>query len=166
MDHFNHNSYITIHAATGNQQHKYRSECKGFKVECYLCHRLGHFTHMCRTYPMQDKNEVKHIDTNEEEKLQPEHCEQDYTTPFFLRKDGTQTTINTLKTTAKVHYIHNKVTEHIRPLWISQSPNSNIAKTECEVDMGAGCNIIPTPQSTTTLQQRMTRYFGSTQGEH
>ena len=30
-------------------------------------HRLGHFAHMCRTYPMQDKNVVKYIDTNEEE---------------------------------------------------------------------------------------------------
>ena len=44
----------------GNPQHKYRSECKAFKVECYLCHRLGHFAHMCRTYPIQDKNDVKH----------------------------------------------------------------------------------------------------------
>ena len=24
-----------------------------------------------------------------------------------------------------------------------QSPNSNIAKTECEVNTGAGCNIMP-----------------------
>ena len=91
---------------------------------------------------MQEKNEVKYIDTNEEEKPQSEHCEQNYTTPFFLRKeDGTQTTIKSLKTT-KVHYIHNKDTEHIQPLWISQSPNSNITKTECEVDTGAGCNIM------------------------
>ena len=63
---------------------------------------------------MQDKNEVKHINTNEEEKPQSEHCDQDYTTQFFLRKeDGTQTTIKSLKTTAKIHYIHIKDTEHI-----------------------------------------------------
>ena len=43
----------------GNPQHKYRSECKAFKVECYLCHRLGHFAHMCRTYLMQEKKWCK-----------------------------------------------------------------------------------------------------------
>ena len=62
---------------------------------------------------MQDKNEVKCIDTNDEKKSQSEHCKQNYTAPFFLKKeDGTQTTIKSLKT-AKVHYIHNKDTEHI-----------------------------------------------------
>ena len=55
-----------IHVATVEIHNQYRSECKAFKVECYLCHRLGHFAHMCRTYLMQDKNDVKHIDTNEE----------------------------------------------------------------------------------------------------
>ena len=63
---------------------------------------------------MQDKNEVKYIDTNEEEKPQSKHCEQNYTIPFFLRKeDGTQTTVKSLKTTAEVHYIHNIDIEHI-----------------------------------------------------
>ena len=51
---------------------------------------------------MQDKDEVKHIDTNEEENPQSEHCKQDYTTPFFLREEeGTKSTVKSLKTTAK-----------------------------------------------------------------
>ena len=113
---------------------------------------------------MQDKNDVKHIDTNEEENPQSEQCEQDYTTPFFLRKEkGIKSTVKSLKTTTKVHYIHNKGTEHIQPLWLSQSPNSNIAKTECEVDTRCGLQHHATPQSTTTLQQGMTRCFRSTQ---
>ena len=105
---------VTHVSNCGNPQHKYRSECKAFKVECYLCHRLGHFAHMCRTYlNAGQKNKVKYIDMNEEEKLQSEHCKQNYTTPLFLKKeDGTQTTVKSLKT-AKVHYIHNKDTEHI-----------------------------------------------------
>ena len=63
---------------------------------------------------MQDKDEVKHIDTNKEENPQHEHCEKDYTTPFFLREEErTKSTVKSLKTTAKVHYIHNKDMEHI-----------------------------------------------------
>ena len=61
------------------------------------------------------------MDTNEEEKPQSEHCEQNYTTPFFLKKvDGTQTTVKSLKT-VKIHYIHNKDTEHMTAMDITIS---------------------------------------------
>ena len=33
--------------------------------------------------------------------------------------------------------------EHIRPLSVAQSRNSKIYQTDCEVDTGAGCNILP-----------------------
>ena len=33
--------------------------------------------------------------------------------------------------------------EHIRPLWVAQSENSKIHQTDCEVNTGAGCNILP-----------------------
>ena len=42
------------------------------------------------------------------------------------------------------HYLHNKDTEHIRPLWVAQSQGSQILQTDCEVNTGAGCNILPT----------------------
>ena len=32
---------------------------------------------------------------------------------------------------------------HIRPAWISLEPNSPIKKLNCEVDTGAGCNVMP-----------------------
>ena len=35
-------------------------------------------------------------------------------------------------------------TEHIRPLWVAQSRGSQVFQTECEVDTGAGYNILPT----------------------
>ena len=34
-------------------------------------------------------------------------------------------------------------TEHIRPLWVAQSQGSQVFQTDCEVDTGAGCNILP-----------------------
>ena len=33
---------------------------------------------------------------------------------------------------------------HIRPLWVTQSENSQIQQTKCEVDTGAGSNVLPT----------------------
>ena len=77
---------------------------------------------MCRTFPMQDQNDVKHIDTNEEENPQSEHCEQGYTTPFFLRKEeGIKSTIKSLKTKQKYTTSATR-TEHIRPLWLLTVP--------------------------------------------
>ena len=32
--------------------------------------------------------------------------------------------------------------EHIQPLWISQSRDSAMQQIDCEVDTGAGCNIL------------------------
>ena len=48
-----------------------------------------------------------------------------------------------LKTTTRVHHIYNRDTEHIRPLWVAQSQESQVSQTDCEVDTGAGCNILP-----------------------
>ena len=36
-----------------------------------------------------------------------------------------------------------ETTEHIRPLWVAQSRGSQVLQTDCEVDTGAGCNILP-----------------------
>ena len=32
--------------------------------------------------------------------------------------------------------------EHIRPAWISKSKDAAIEQIDCEVDTGAGCNVI------------------------
>ena len=36
----------------------------------------------------------------------------------------------------------NTDTGHIRPLWIAQSQRSQVYQTDCEVDTGAGCNVL------------------------
>ena len=51
--------------------------------------------------------------------------------------------IKCLKTTARVHHIQDKDTEHIRPLWVVQSRGSQVFQTHCEASTGAGCPILP-----------------------
>ena len=99
---------------------------------------------MCRQNPdnqYSDKTEVKHIDTEEQS---PDYTQSEYTTPYYLTNDQVKASVKCLKTTAKVHYMHNRDTEHIRPLWVAQSQGSQVSQTDCEVDTGAGCNILPT----------------------
>ena len=42
-----------------------------------------------------------------------------------------------------LHHIQDKDTQHIRPLSVAQSRGSQAFQTDCEVNTGAGCNILP-----------------------
>ena len=86
------------------------------------------------------KTEVNHIDTEEQS---PDYAQSEYTTPYYITNDQAKASIKCLKTTAKIHHMHNTDTEHIRPLWVAQSQGSQVYQTDCEVDTGAGCNILP-----------------------
>ena len=48
-----------------------------------------------------------------------DYAQSEYTIPYYLINDHAKASVKCLKTTAKVHYIHNKDTEHIRPLWVA-----------------------------------------------
>ena len=94
---------------------------------------------MCRQNMENDKTEVKHIDMEEE----PQDCPQSQYTSFYITNDQVKASVKCLKTTTKVHHMRNKDNEHIRPLWVAQSRNSPIHQTDCKVDTGTGCNILP-----------------------
>ena len=66
-------------------------------------------------------------------------CE--YAHPYLT--ENKRAPVNNLRPTTKIHYMCHSDTEHIRLLWVSQAQKSRVYQTECEVDMGAGCNILP-----------------------
>ena len=107
------------------------------------CGRLRHSSKVCRQrsdYQNNEKTAIKHIDMEEQP---PDHFQSKYTTPYFITNDQAKAPVKCLKTTARVHHIQNKDTEHIRPLWVAQSRGSQVFQTDCEVNTGAGCNILP-----------------------
>ena len=44
--------------------------------------------------------------------------------------------------TTEVCRLSKRNPEHIQPAWISKSKDSEIEQIDCEVDTGAGCNVI------------------------
>ena len=105
--------------------------------------KFGHFSKVCRHNPDYQNNEktaVKYIEAKEQP---PDYFQSEYTTPYYVTNEQVKAPIKCLKTTTGVHHIQGKDTEHIRSLWIAQSQGSQILQTDCEVDTGAGCNILP-----------------------
>ena len=105
----------------GSWPHRTGEECKAVGQECHHCGRLGHFSKVCRQrsdYQNSENTAVKHIDTEEQP---PDYFQSEYTTPYFFTNEQAKAPIKCLKTTARVHHIQDRDTEHIRPLWVSQS---------------------------------------------
>ena len=60
-----------------------------------------------------------------------------------LETSTPQTSVKMLQTKAiKVCQLNERNPEHIRPTWISKSEDAAIEQIDCEVDTGAGCNVI------------------------
>ena len=87
------------------------------------------------------------------EEQPPDYFESEYTTPYFFTNEQVKAPVKYLNTTARVHHIQDRDMEHIRPLWVSQSRGSQVFQTDCEVNTGAGCNILPAHKAQQLLDQ-------------
>ena len=70
----------------------------------------------------------------------------DHPPPFFISRNEPkipQASVKMLQTEViEVCQLSERNSEHIRPAWISRSKDSPIKEIDCEVDTGAGCNVI------------------------
>ena len=73
-----------------------------------------------------------------------DYAQSEYITPYYLTNDPSKSISQVSPDYSQVHHMHNRDTEHIRSLWVAQSQESQVSQTDCEVDTGAGCNILPT----------------------
>ena len=70
------------------------------------------------------------------------HNNYNYSTPYFHSASG-EANVHVLQTVPVAKLTNQEQGEHIRPLYYSKSLNSTPHEISCEVDTGAGCNVIP-----------------------
>ena len=147
-----------------------RDQCYAKDKECSKCGKIGHFQRVCKSSrsPRKYENsrhnsrsETTRLDTIEKQLKQltaiahlrasppsspnkefvdciaAEFTDINYDNHKPLYKLQTSRVPTTLKDNS----------EQMRPMWISESPNSTIMQSTCEVDTGAGCNVISLTQA-------------------
>ena len=88
---------------------------------------------------------------------QPQESGISYPPPYFISRKETsmpQASVKMLQTEViEVCQLSERNPEHIHPGWISRSKNAPIEQIDCEVDTGAGCNVISLNQAKELYQQ-------------
>ena len=112
-----------------------RSQCPAKDAMCHNCGRMGHFSKVCRSSKAKTKVHELQAEDQDEDPDQNDSYQVD--DQWFYRD------VHNIKTIT-IHSLNNpEHNTHIRPLWISRDASSQIFKIDCEVDTGAGCNILP-----------------------
>ena len=157
-----------------------RDQCYASGKECSKCGKKGHFQKMCKSRsPRKHENSkpgnsrldtleraVKQISVALHLKATPpssptkelvDCIAADYTSINYEEtKPVYKLQTQRVPTTLPHQRQHQLKAEHnsdqMRPMWISESPNSTIIESTCEVDTGAGCNIISLSQAKELFQ--------------
>ena len=113
-------------------------DCPAFDHICDKCNKKGHRPSVCKS----GQTAVKCIQPTEHTELQQEpHIQAaDHSTLYFC--SATEET-NVLQTVPVAKLTSQEQGEHIRPLYYSKSLNSTPHQITCEVDISAGCNVMP-----------------------
>ena len=124
-----------------------RSKCPARDAVCRSCTKVGHYEKVCRS----KRSSVKHIQSQDyPDSLSsppmsspPMSTPPDYTSVYLQSGSEHKAPCHMLKTVPVSRLQSPTPEEHIRPLWVSQSRNSTVHEIDCEVDTGAGCNVLP-----------------------
>lgn len=142
-----------------------KEQCRAKDVECYKCHRTGHFSKCCLSKsPSKSRNSYN--SSQNSRILQLERVVKQLASNLKTQSTDTEVVdcmaqdftdisfpVNKLSVTQPVYQMKSHVNgEQMRPMWISQHQNSEITETVCEVDTGAGCNVMGIDQAKKLFQ--------------
>lgn len=139
-----------------------REQCFASGKECRTCGKKGHFQKMCRSRASPKKYTESRLDTLEKQIKQltttlhrtlspPSSPDKEYVD--CIAQDYTDIELPETRfvkklTSHPVYQLQERGdTEQMRPIWMSKTRNSTITELTCEVDTGAGCNVMSLKQA-------------------
>lgn len=119
----------TCHWCGSDSLHQ-KDECPARKVKCRRCGKIGHYEKVCRAKEYSRSNfQQKNMSS----------------TPGAQVRSGKQTSVKALQYDDAM--FNNLCTpthkRALRPIWIRTPDKSSIHELMCEIDTGAGCNVMP-----------------------
>ena len=131
------------------------SQCPAKDVTCHKCGKKGHYKKCCKskTGKQGTTGEPKQVQVHGLQAPltgasanQTSVCDpaQDYHMMFgpHVLEDNQHTMFHHIQS-FHVMSINNTSSKHIKPLWLSTASGGPIYEVECEIDIGAGCNVMP-----------------------
>ena len=125
-----------------------KSECPAKDAMCYRCGKRGHFQKCCKSKMSKSSkpNEPKQAQVHGLQTHPGASGSQPIvqTPPSELL--GTQPNYSAMFhhiQTIHVKSIDGSSSKHIKPLWLSAAKGGTVHQVDCEIDSGAGCNVMP-----------------------
>ena len=130
-----------------------KSKCPAKDVICHNCGKKGHYQKCCkskRAKPGKNRKfkqtqvhdlQTQPVDGNSQSPINP------YPGPYLPleppQQYSSQPALFHHIQTYHVKSINDTSSKHIKPLWLSAASEGPIHQVECEIDTGAGCNVMP-----------------------
>ena len=124
-------------------------------AECYNCGKKGHFKDSCsskneekevgKANDMKRKQKPGKVNDLKEQATAGTWLQQPYAAQHSLppQKGPQGVTSHHMKMVQVNSFNKQEDNKDIRPLWLTTCPKVQVYKFDCEVDTGAGCNIMP-----------------------
>ena len=128
-------------------------KCPAKDVICHNCGKKGHYQKCCkskrakpgknRTFKQTQVHDLQTqpVERNSHPPINP------YPGPYLplepLQQYSSQPALFHHIQTYHVKSINDTSSKHIKPLWLSAASDGPIHQVECEIDTGAGCNVMP-----------------------
>ena len=133
-----HNRNNAIHKQPQKQCHLNPKHCPATGAECFHCHKIGHFSKMCRSNT--NLNEVRGRENNT-----PRSATLDNTGNIFLGTLEIENNLNSQGSTSKVNSVNQKqrCTKVLTSIQVTtKSYHKCTTELICKVDTGAEINVI------------------------
>ena len=130
-----------------------KSKCPAKDVTCHNCGKKGHYQKCCkskRAKPGKNRKfkqtqvhglQTQPVDENSQPPINPYSG---YYTPLEPPQQyASQPALFHHIQMYHVKSINDTSSKHIKPLWLSAASEGPIHQVECEIDTGAGCNVMP-----------------------